>query len=153
MGPNDDAQAQASRLLSAAQAASEAVARMERLQRLTAALASASTAAECAAALSTAGRAALQAQAAFVWLLDPSGETLELAASDGYKGPDLEPYRSFPLRGSLPVCDAIRSGQPILFESPADREKRYPQVGDGGRAGFQAWAAIPFLLKERPIGA
>jgi len=153
MGENEELRDQASRLLGAAQAASEAIARIERLQRLTAALASASTASECSQALSTAGREALEAQAAFVWLVDAKGETLELAASDGYSGPDLDPYRSIPLHGTAPVCDALRSGEPIFLESPDDRRQRYPQVGDGARAGFKAWAAIPFLLQGRPIGA
>src|SRR5205814_2052738 len=129
MGDHQDT-TEVSPLLNAAQAG-EAIARIERLQRLTAALASASTAAECARALSTAGRAALEAQAAFVWLVDPRGETLELAASDGYAGPDLEPYRSIPVAGALPVCDALRSGQPIFLDSPGDRQERYPLVGDG----------------------
>jgi signal transduction histidine kinase/CheY-like chemotaxis protein len=151
MGENPHIQAQD--LLDAAQAAGEAVARIERLQRLTAALASASTAVECAAALSTAGRVALQAQAAFVWLVEAGGQTLELAASDGYAGPDLERFRTIPLDGPLPVCDALRSGQPIFLESPGDRRQRYPVVGDGAGAGFQSWAAIPFLHQGRPIGA
>jgi signal transduction histidine kinase len=150
---NEDGQSQASRLLTAAHGAGEAIARIERLQRLTAALASASTAAECAAALSTAGRAALQAQAAFVWLVDPRGEMLELAASDGYLGPDLEPFRAILVAGDLPVCDALRGGQPIFLESPGDRRQRYPAAGDGARAGFQSWAAIPFLQQGRPVGA
>src|SRR5688572_22728435 len=97
MGENEQLRDQASRLLGAAQAASEAIARIERLQRLTAALASASTASECAQALSTAGREALEAQAGLVWLVDARGETLELAANDGYSGPDLEPYRTIPV--------------------------------------------------------
>jgi signal transduction histidine kinase len=151
MGDNPDIQAQ--HLLDAAQTAGEAIARIERLQRLTAALASASTAAECAAVLSTAGRAALQAQAAIVWLVDLRGETLELVASDGYARPDLEPFRSIPLDGALPICDALRGGQPIFLQSPDDRQRRYPQVGSGARAGFQSWAAIPFLHQGRPIGA
>jgi signal transduction histidine kinase len=149
----EDPQNQAVRLLDAAQAAGEAIARIERLQRLTAALASASTAAECAAALSTAGRAALEAQAAYVWLLEAGGETLELAANDGYAGPILDPFRTIPLDGTAPVCDALRTGQSIFFESPADRQQRYPELGDGAAAGFQAWAAIPFLHQGRPIGA
>jgi GAF domain-containing protein len=150
MAESKNARAQA---VNTAAAADEAVARIERLQRLTAALASAATASECAHALSTAGRAALQGQAAFVWLIEPRGQTLELAASDGYVGPELETYRSVPVDGTLPICDALRSGEPIFLESPDDRQGRYPQVGDGARAGFKSWAAIPFLLQGRPIGA
>jgi signal transduction histidine kinase len=153
MGEDPQIQDQAGRLLDAAQAAGEAIARIERLQRLTAALASASTAAECAAALSTAGRDALQAQAAYVWLLDASGQTLELAASDGYAGPVLDRFRTIPLEGTAPICDALRTGQSIFFDSPADRQQRYPELGDGSAAGFHAWAAIPFLHQGRPIGA
>jgi signal transduction histidine kinase len=153
MGENRELRDQAARLLVAAQDAGEAIARIERLQLLTAALASAATASECAQALSTGGRAALGGQAAFVWLIDASGQTLELAAADGYTGPDLEPYRLIPLAGALPVCDALREGRPIFLESPDDRRERYPHVGDGARAGFKSWAAIPFLLQGRPIGA
>jgi signal transduction histidine kinase len=153
LGEQEELRDQASRLLGAAQAAGEAIARMERLQRLTAALASASTASECARALSTAGRAALEAQAAFVWLVDAGGRTLELAAHDGYAGDALDPYRRILLGDNLPVCDALRGGEPIFLESPGDRKERYPHVGDGARAGFKSWAAVPFRLQGRSIGA
>jgi GAF domain-containing protein len=152
MAEREDVSGEFSPLLGTAPAG-EAIARIERLQRLTAALASAATAAECAQALSTAGRAALEAQAAFVWLVDARGVTLELAASDGYRGPELETYKTIALDGTLPVCDALRSGEPIFLESPDDRLERYPVVGDGARAGFKSWAAIPFLLQGRSIGA
>jgi signal transduction histidine kinase len=153
MEENEDVDGQASRLRNAAQATGEAIARIQRLQRLTAALASAATAAECAAALSTAGRSALQAQAAFVWLLDPQGQTLELVANDGYDGPALDPFRAVSLDRAVPVCDALRSGQPIFLESPLDRLERYPSMGDPAGAGFKSWAALPFLVQGRPIGA
>jgi signal transduction histidine kinase len=156
MGEKEDLRDQTSRLRDAARAAEAAVTRIERLQRLTAALASAATAADCAQALSTAGRAALEAQAAFVWLVDARGETLELAAHDGYVGPasELDPYRRFPVDGNLPVCDAFRQSTPLFLESPAARRERYPHLGDGSRAGFQSWAAIPFVGQgPRAIGA
>jgi len=153
MGENEELREQASRLLGAAQDAGEAVARIERLQLLTAALASAATAAECSRALSTAGRAALGGQGAIVWLIDAGGENLELVGQDGYAGPELDIYRSIPVSSDLPVCDALRSGQPIFLESPGAREERYPQLGDGARVGFKAWAAIPFQLQGRAIGA
>ena len=95
----------------------------------------------------------MEAQAAFVWLVNASGTLLELAASDGYAGPDLDPYRTIPVDGTLPVCDALRDGASIFLETAATRQSRYPQVGDGARAGFKSWAAIPFTLRGRPIGA
>jgi CheY-like chemotaxis protein len=140
-------------VLDAAQTAGEAIARIERLQRLTAALASASTAAECAAVLSTAGRAALQAQAAIVWLVDLRGETLELVASDGYAGPDLEPFRSIPLDGALPICDALRGASRSSWNPRTTGSGAIPRWRRRARPASSRGRPSPSCCQGRPIGA
>jgi PAS domain S-box-containing protein len=145
------------RLLAAEQEArrhaEEARDRTRLLQRLTAALSGALDEHDVVSIMVVAGRDALGAGAGFAWLLR-GGDTLELAGSSFSDKPiPVDSFRTFAMTAPLPVCDVVRSGQPMMFESLAEMLARYPAALPAGGSLFHAWAVIPFVLAGRGAGA
>jgi PAS domain S-box-containing protein len=135
--------------------AEEARDRMRRLQALTGALSGAVEQRQVVSIMVEAGRAAVGAAAGFAWLLR-GDDTVELAtaAPDG-RADRMAPFRAFPMTARLPVCDAIRTGQPMMFESRAAMTAAYPDA-DAGAAGAspsRAWTVVPFVVGGRGVGA
>jgi PAS domain S-box-containing protein len=97
-----------------------------------------------------AGRAALGSGAGFAWLLRDN-ETLELAAQshDG-RAPDISPFHTIAMRDPLPLCDAVRTMQPLTFESFAAITATYPTATQ--HLPYSAWVVLPFVARGRGIG-
>ena len=128
-------------------------ARLGQLQRLAQALGRAETP-DAAIAVATATiHETVPGGAVFAWLADPSTSSLVRVAADGYDGDGLVGFERLPLDGDLPVHDALRTGAPVFLASRAERAARYPRIGDGSNAPFQAWAAIPLVIEQRAVGA
>jgi PAS domain S-box-containing protein len=132
--------------------AEEAGDRTRRLQQLGAALSGALEVREVASIMAGAGREALGAAAAFVWLERDDHAEMELVA---HAGVDVEravaPFARFSSAAPLPVNDVVRSGQPLLFASLAAMTSAYPATP--ASSAYRAWAVIPFVAGGRGIGA
>ena len=128
-------------------ASEAATRRLWRLQRLSQAMGSSFSATEAARVLVTEGRAAVGADAAAVWLLDPETRILRAIATDGPSAGG-----TLGLDDQAPTSEAVRSGRLVLLESAAVRARRYGDV-DPAYASFRAWAAVPLIVQHRSVGA
>jgi PAS domain S-box-containing protein len=145
------------RLLAAEQEArrhaEEARERTRQLQRLTAALSGAVDEHDVVSIMVDAGRDALGAGAGYAWLLR-GGDTLELAGSaHDYKPSRLGSFQTIAMTAPLPVCDVVRRGQPMLFESLAVLKASYPEATPASDLPFRAWVVIPLVVAGRGAGA
>ena len=145
------------RLLAAEQEArrhaEEARDRIRQLQRLTAALSGAVDEHDVVSIMVDAARDALDAGAGFAWLLR-GADTLELAGSAHDDKPSrLDSFQTIAMTALLPVCDVVRRGQPMLFESLAVLKASYPEATPASDLPFRAWAVIPFVVAGRGAGA
>ena len=132
-------------------AAEEAADRAERLGRVTVALAGALTAGGLADAISAELLPALDADTFAFSMLDQG--RLRMVSTVG-----------FPLQAELrldeminspenPVAEAVRSGQPLFFESAADHARRYPHLDNWREAvGNEARAHLPLSAQGRVLG-
>ncbi|MES1164392.1 MAG: GAF domain-containing protein, partial [Verrucomicrobiota bacterium] len=126
--------------------------RTRRLQTLTEALLGAVEKAQVASIMVGTGRAALGAAAGFVWV-QRDAETLELVASDNAGKPiQLEKYQTIPLTARIPLCDAVRDGQPLMFENLTDMRTRYPEAIPADDTAFRSWAVVPLVVAGAGIG-
>jgi PAS domain S-box-containing protein len=133
--------------------AEEARDRTRRLQALTATLSSLVAEHHVVSIMVDAGRDALGAGAGFAWM-QRNGDTLELTASEhaGMLDP-IDAFRIIPMTARMPVCDVVRSAQPMMFESLAEMTGRYPLAVPPADSPFRAWAVIPFVVDGRGVGA
>jgi GAF domain-containing protein len=123
-----------------------------RLQALTAALSVAADQRQVLQIVVDMGREALGAITGFVWLL--RGDELELAVPEGRgRAPLVERFSRIPLSTHLPVCDAIRTGQPFMFESLAAMAAIYPATAAASESPSRAWAVVPIVVGGRGLGA
>jgi two-component system CheB/CheR fusion protein len=136
-----------------ARRAGVALDRTRRLQELTAALSGAVEKHQVVSIMVDAGRSGLGAGGGFAWLLRDDA-TLELAAFELSGRPGrLDGFRTIPMTARLPVCDVIRSAQPMMFENLAAMTATYPAAVPPGDSPFRAWAVIPFVIAGRAVGA
>ncbi|MES1164749.1 MAG: GAF domain-containing protein, partial [Verrucomicrobiota bacterium] len=126
--------------------------RTRRLQNLTEALLGAVEKAQVAAIMVDAGRATLGAAAGFVWL-QRDADTLELVAYDDAGRPgQIERFATIPLSAPIPLCDAIRAGQPLMFENIDAMFTRYPAAIRPDETAFRSWAVVPLIVAGAGIG-
>jgi PAS domain S-box-containing protein len=157
MYPPDDDGREHARLFAAEQearrVAEAATDRTRRLQELTTALSTSLEKHQVASVFVDAGRAAVGAAAGYAWLLRDE-ETLELAAAkDGLPSARLGPFQTISTREPMPVCDALRNRQPMMFESLAAMARSYPHAASVQTGPYRAWAVIPLVLGGRSVGA
>jgi len=125
--------------------------RTRQLHTLTTAVSRATESTQVLTIFADAGRHALGASAGFAWMLRDA-DTLVLAATahDG-RNPSIENYGTISLAAPLPICDAVRSGQPLLFETYSSLVTPYPAAANPTR--YKAWAIVPIVSDGRGIGA
>jgi len=100
------------------------------------------------------GVAVLGARAGLVAVVSDDGDSMEVAGSWGYPDEMLSAWRRFPLSEPLPLSDAVRENQALLFEGQADWRARYPALLDRFPADtFQASASLPLSARGRCFGA
>ena len=121
----------------------------------------ATTASELAAADSTAavGKAvvgeiaqALGASTAVLCCLDPAATKFTVEASIGIDETSLAAFTTFDLNEPLPAGDAVRTGEPVILRSEADRDARYPML-EGMPIRHPLYAVVPLELDGKPTGA
>jgi PAS domain S-box-containing protein len=133
------------------EALTDAADQASRLQRVTGRLAGALTPQQVRDAILTEGLRAAEARAGAIGLLSDDGQTIELLAQSGYKGPIFEDYHHFPVAADLPMSYVARTGEPLFLESRAERNKLFPNLGGQGEDG-NALAVLPLALEGRLLG-
>jgi serine phosphatase RsbU (regulator of sigma subunit) len=80
------------------------------------------------------------------------GERVELVGTSGYE-PDDHPYwHAFELRERLPMSDAILQRQPVVVETTAERDRRYPALRGRGEQRDHVLVCLPLMLGRESIG-
>jgi len=134
-------------------AAERAAERARRLQQVTAALSHAATPAEVAGVIVRNAAAAMDAQAVSFALFDPALAEFQVLATSGYPGAVTRAYERFPLTPGRPLSEAMTSRRAMLVESLDEAVRRWPSMGGTMRdTGYEAFAAIPVLAGDRPVG-
>ena len=125
--------------------------RTEHLQQLTAALSAAHNVQQIAQVIFDKALPAVGAEAGAIGLVDASGEKIRVAGDRGF---DQVPaaLRVVSVRDHYPMSDALRTGEPIIIHSRAERKVRYPKLSDllEPFAGSAIW---PLSARGRVVGA
>ncbi|HEY0083160.1 MAG TPA: ATP-binding protein, partial [Pyrinomonadaceae bacterium] len=128
--------------------------RLARLQAVSAALSEALTAQQVATAVIEQGISSLNAHAGTVVLLDEAGAHLEIVTTVGFPPEVVAGWKQFDLELRVPLADAVREKLPVLIESFAATNERYPMLDAvASVTGSDALVALPLTVKGRTIGA
>jgi len=127
-----------------------AAGRIARLQRITASLSGAISADEVSELVVEAAVDALGAAAGVVALRDR--DELLVRRHHGYAQADVEPWTRFPADAQVPLAEAIRDRELVLFESSGELAERYPDLA-ATAGGHEALVAVPFLFEGEAMGA
>ncbi|QSQ21043.1 PAS domain S-box protein [Pyxidicoccus parkwayensis] len=127
-----------------------------RLQEVTQLLGQALSGKEVAGAVLDVGMASLGAANSAIWLVDGTGQWLELMQSRGYDAQTVETFSAFSLEAPVPVAESVRSGEPVWLRSWADYTARVP-ASDAWAHGVRwrdamAAACLPLRVEGRAIG-
>ena len=90
-----------------------------------------------------------------LWLLDKGGTHLQLVHAKGYPDASMDAFRRVPLTARLPLTDAIRTGEPMWFDSLAASRERYPEMASNlpTKPASEAFVCLPLRVENRLIGA
>jgi PAS domain S-box-containing protein len=124
--------------------------RSARLQRVTAALSAASSADDVGDVV--VGQAVDDFYAAAGALAFRIGDEVQMRYDRGFEETVMASWRRFPLHIDAPVCDALRTGEPVYLETLDDWE-RYPLLRDMITGAFQAMVVIPIAFGGRVFAA
>jgi len=122
------------------------------LQAITTALSEALTTQQVATVVMERAMPTLGAVAGLMALITKDGHSLEIAQASGFPDRMLQAWRRFSLDAPLPLSEAVRTGRPVLLETVADREARYPHLGTTLNLPEHAVVAIPMSIEGRPLG-
>jgi PAS domain S-box-containing protein len=136
----------------AKQVAEEAARQTAALQSVTAALSEAVSPEQVARVAMDQGMASLGAAAGLVALISEDGTQLDIVQARGYPAEMLEKWSRFPLDGTFPLSEAVRTRKPVLLEDARARKARYPQLNATLQLPDHAVAAIPMSIEGRAIG-
>jgi GAF domain-containing protein len=125
--------------------------RLARLQDISASLAAARTRDEVGDVVAARAADVLGATVGTLCLLTGHGTELEVVRSNGV---DLdERWRRFPLDAALPASEAVRTNQPVLVRSVAERDRRYPGLIGVEPRDEHALICLPLSVGDRRLGA
>jgi PAS domain S-box-containing protein len=124
--------------------------RTSRLQRATAALSAASSAEDVGEVV--VGQAVEAFFAAAGALAFRDGDEVEIAHDRGFEDTKMAPWRRFHMRLDSPVCDVLRTGEPVYLETLDDWE-RYADLRSGITGIFQAMVVVPLSFGGAVSGA
>ncbi len=138
----------------ARQEAEHTAERIARLQAITAALAGALTPEQVIRIIVEQGFEVLGGSGGGMALLTEDGTTVETFAYPLLDSEISQRFQNVPLDASLPMTDAIRTGQPVWIETIEEYEQRYPHVVDRLKSvtQTQALACVPLVIQGRTIG-
>jgi PAS domain S-box-containing protein len=136
----------------AKQAAETAADRTARLQTVTAALSESLTPIQVAEVIVEQSIAAVGADAALMVLLK-QGEILEIVRSVGYGVEIAESQKQFSIHASVPLAEAVKTGEPVWSEPLEQRLVRYPHLAESYKSlPFQAWISLPLMVEGKAVG-
>ncbi|HEY6189500.1 MAG TPA: PAS domain S-box protein [Pyrinomonadaceae bacterium] len=125
-----------------------------RLQAVASSLSQALTPQQVAMAVIEQGLNSLGAHAGTVVLLSDNGAELEIAGTVGFTPEVLERWHSFAVTERVPIAEAVRRKAPVIVESIASEEERYPAIGPlASVTGSRALIAFPLIVEGHTIGA
>lgn len=139
-------------LRSAHMAAERAAQRLARLQAVTEAFSHALTSSAVTRIILEQGLPAVGAVAGLVMLVSADGTALEMAAHQGYDPAAVESWPRIPLHAPLPMAEAARTRQPLLFHNQAELHARFRPT-NLEPPEHVAWAVLPLAVEERVMGA
>ena len=90
-------------------------------------------------------------RAAVISLFGVDG-SLHAVGSFGMNAAAMEAFKTLSLWDSSPMSDAVRSGNPVILETPADVEERYPWLGSA-ETPYEPMAVWPLSLPSQRVGA
>src|SRR5512144_786648 len=95
-----------------------------------------------------AGRAAVGAQSAGLWLVTPEGDALQLVAASESSELDAQRYGRIPFDSDTPAGHVVRTGEPVFIASESEYEALFPtsfaRVRDLGSGRiYKAVAMLP----------
>jgi GAF domain len=97
---------------------------------------------------------ALGGVAGGLMVLAEGGEHLDVVARTGYPSEYAAQYARHALSAPLPSAEAVRTGQPVYYESLAELAQRFPDVASKSAGlGYEAGAVAPLLGRAGPFGA
>jgi signal transduction histidine kinase len=131
--------------------AEESARNARRLQRAAEALSRALSPAEVLDAVLTSGVAAAEARAGMIAALSDDGTELVVVAARGFREGLMERWQRFPVEASLPLSEAVRTGEPVLIGSQEERLRRFPELEAGSEPTF-ALACLPLVVEDETIG-
>lgn len=144
------------RLYQAQQAARRAVEhafrRNEALQSVTSALANLVSPADVAEVAVREGRAALDADAAWLAVIDAEKQALRVVGRAGYDEDKVQRWDTVPLSSATPVTDAARTGRPFWYSHFSEVYARYPTLRNQMDETYEALAGIPLVGTSGCLG-
>jgi len=130
--------------------AEDAAERLAQLQTLSTALSRAVTVDEVTKVIGAITMPHLASSNRVLWLADEEAQALVLV--DGFELRGLaDKYASLPLDSKLPGPEVVRTREPVIVSSAADRDARFPDLEPAQDEGA-AFAAVPLIAEERTLG-
>ena len=126
--------------------------RLAALQRLTAALADARDPRRTYDVIVDELTRSVDAAMVALCALDDDAGVMRIVASHGLDPQVMESFSEFPYRPGLPATDALIQRRPVLVYDAADLKDRYAVLESYGPEG-RAWAALPLVIGDHPVGA
>ncbi len=131
--------------------AEEAAGRLERLQSITARLSQARSLEEVAEVVVTTAAAGVSADRATLAHLSADGRRLRVLSAVGYEDDVIGRFTDMSLDDEVPAAEAVRTGNPVSWASPAERAERWPALASMPGRGI-AGIAVPLLGINRTVG-
>lgn len=78
---------------------------------------------------------------------------LDLIGTYGYTSDAVSPYTRMPLWTALPITDAARSGELLIFDNPKELVAKYPALSQFEDSPKLATVAAPIVYRNAVIGA
>jgi GAF domain-containing protein len=92
------------------------------------------------------------ARAALVATLTGHDAELEVVGQLGYRQEVIDRWGRFPVEANLPMSDAVRERRPVVMETVADRDERYPTLHDEAITADHAVVCLPMIVQDRVVG-
>ncbi len=78
---------------------------------------------------------------------------LDLVGTYGYPNSSTEPFIRMPLWNPMPITDAVRTGEMIVFNTPKELVDRYPHLENVATAESAITVSAPIKFRNTVIGA
>ena len=94
----------------------------------------------------------IDARGAILGVIEREG-FLDLQGTFGYEDKLVDPYLRIPLWTPMPITDAARTGEVIVFHSPEAVIAKYPHLKETQRADIAVTTCLPIFFRNTVIGA